>query len=259
MDRSHVIRRSALACALIAFAWGGAAAQDPTGTSASARGLRTNSDTASIDVELRRLEQYRELTRVARDRIERALLQSEDDPERGRVLLIDAERYARAAIELGPDSAQGFFLVGAALGLRAELESGRRRLRMAGAVHAAALRALEIDPDHAGAHHVVGRVHLEVLRLSGMTRLIAIHLFGASMIRQASWQQAEIHLRRAAELEPEMLGHRLWLGRLLVERGDEAAARRELQGVVDAAPRSDLDRLWQRQAAQALESVIRNP
>ena len=255
MDRSHVVRRSALACALFALPWGGAAAQDTTGTGASPRGLRTNPDTASIDVELRRLQHYRELTRVARDRIERALLQSEDDPERSRILLIDAERHARAAVELVPDSAQGFFLVGAALGLRAEHEAVRRRLRMAGEVHAAALRALEIDPDHAGAHHVVGRVHLEVMRLSGMTRLIATHLFGASMIRQASWQQAELHLRRAAELEPDMLGHRLWLGRLHLERGNEAAARRELQGVVDAAPRSDLDRLWQRQALEAVDRI----
>ena len=40
--------------------------------------------------------------------------------------------YARAAAELMPADAQGWFLVGASLGLQAQYESTRRQVRMAG-------------------------------------------------------------------------------------------------------------------------------
>lgn len=253
MDRNRVVRRSALACALVALPWVGAAGQESTGTPAPTAHRSPLGET--IDRERSRLLQFHELNRIAIERIEDALLLPREEDARGRALLVEAERYARAAVDLMPDSAQGYFLVAAALGLRTDHESARQRVRMAGEVHAAALAALKREPDHAGAHHVMGRLHLEAMQVAGVTRLVAMHLFGSTMMRRASWEQAETHLRRATELEPDLLLHRLWLGRLHVARDDEDDARRELEAVMSGAARSDLDRRWQREAAEELERL----
>ena len=241
-----VVRMGALVFALAAVPWSGARAQ--TTTPPAARAIPTDTGADSLE---RRLLQYRELNRAVRHRLERAALLSPDDGGR-RPILIEAERYARAAVDLVPDSAHGYFLVAASMGLRAEHESVRQRVRMATEMQALAEAALERDPNHPGAHHVMGRLHLEAVRVSGMTRLIATHLFGSTVMQRASWQEAERHLQLAVELEPSMLVYRLWLARMYVARDDEDAARAHLRRLLAAEPRSELDRLWQREAAEEM-------
>lgn len=197
-----------------------------------------------------RLARYEELCHSAARSLARGLLA--DDEEQKRALYLEAERHARAAAELMPERADGHFLVAAALGVRSELESVRLRIRMAGEVHEHARTALEHDPDHAGAHHVMGRLNLEAKRAPALARMLASHLFGSSLIRTASWEAAEAHLRRAAQLEPAALMHRLWLARLYIERGRREAARRELQTILSMEARSELDRQWQEEAGQEL-------
>lgn len=247
--RGRFVRKGALVIVLAATPWSDALAQ--TATPAS-RGIPDDSTAERAE---RRLLQYRELSRAAYERLERSVLLGDADERTERALLIEAERHARGAVELMPDSAHGYFLVAAALGLRAKHESVRQRVRLATEIHALADAALERDPDHAGAHHLMGRLHLEAARASGMTRLIATHLFGSTVMRRASWQDAESHLRRAAALEPGHLVHRLWLARLFAARNEEDDARAELEAVIAAEARSDLDRAWQREAADALEDL----
>lgn len=206
---------------------------------------------ASIDPGAARVRQYEALCAASARMLERGLLGGEDVVDR-RALYADAERYARAAVELVPEGADGYFLVAAALGARSEMESIRRRVRMAGEVHAAALSALERDSSHAGAHHVLGRLNFEAMRAPALSRMIARHLLGSSVMRSASWEQAEVHLRRAAALEPAALVHRLWLARLHMERDEREAARRELQTILSLKAVTELDRQWRREAGEEL-------
>ena len=199
--------------------------------------------------------QFEALTRTARARLERALLIDSGDEDRRKPLLMEAERYARAAAELMPASAEGWFLVAASVGLRAEYESTRTQIRMGGEVWTMATTALDRDPSHAGAHHVMGRLNLEAMSLSGVARMIATHFYGSEVLRRASWDQAEHHLRRAAVLEPEQAYHKLWLARLYIERDDDDDARPLLQKIVEAAPRTPLDRVWQQEAAEELAGI----
>lgn len=290
----HTVHGSALACALVALQWSGAAGQqrDPATTDTippdsaaadAAAHATTSADSASLDPALPdsagrvmqargrvlpaasepvdrdalRRRQHRELCRASLARIEAAVLLPENDvrEDRTRALLAEAERYARASIELLPRHAEGYFLVAATLGLRSEHESLRRRVQLAAEVHAAASAALERDPQHAGAHLVLGRLNLEAMRASGIGRLIATHLLGSDLMRRASWEQAEAHLRRAAALEPDALVHRLWLARLHLARRDREAARREFQTILSRTAGSELDRLWQRQAGEELRAL----
>lgn len=199
--------------------------------------------------------QFDELVRLAGDRLKRALLIDEDDEDGRRPLLAEAERYARSAAQLQPDEAEGWFLTAASLGLRSQYESTRQQVRIGGEMLALANTALERNPDHAGAHHIVGRLNLEAMSLSGFARMIATHLYGSEMLRQASWQRAEEHLRRAVRLEPDALYHRLWLARLYIERGEEDDARRLLEQIGTMSAETELDAIWKAEAAEDLAEL----
>ena len=199
--------------------------------------------------------QFDELTRLASERLHRALLIDVEQQAPRVALVVEAERYARGATELEPGSAEGWFLIAAAMGLRAHYEPTREKIRMAGEMWSHASTALERDPDHAGAHHVLGRLNLEAMTLSGMARMIATHFYGSTLLRRASWQQAELHLRRAVALEPDALYHRLWLARLYLERDEEDEAEALLRAIVASPADSPLDRLWKKEAAEDLRRL----
>lgn len=169
--------------------------------------------------------------------------------------MLEAERYARAAAELMPGEADGWFLIAAAIGLRGEYESTRTQIRMGGEIWTMATTALDRDPDHPGAHHVMGRLNLEAMSLSGVARMIATHFYGSDVLRRASWEQAERHLRRAAALDPAQTYHKLWLARLYIERDNEEDARPLLDAILAADARTALDRLWQQEAAEELREL----
>jgi len=58
----------------------------------------------------------------------------------------------------------------------------------------------------------------------------------------ASWESAEVHLRRSAELDDSAIAPRLELAKLLADRGREAESREWLQLALAIEPSSDLDR-----------------
>ena len=199
--------------------------------------------------------QFDELTRLAADRLHSALLVEEDNEDARVALVVEAERYARGATELRPSEAEGWFLVAASLGLRAQYESTREKVRMAGEMWSHASTALERDPDHAGAHHVLGRLNLEAMTLSGMARMIATHFYGSTLLRRASWEQAETHLRRAVAIDPDALYHRLWLARFYIERDEEDEAEALLRQIVESSADTPLDRIWKKEAAEDLRRL----
>lgn len=148
----------------------------------------------------------------------------EPDADRGAEWYDLALDFAERAIEVEPDSASGWQWRAIATGQKALSVGPSRRVELSQKVRDYALRTLELDPEAAGAHHVLGQWHAEILRLGGLTRFAAERLLGAATFREASWAEALRHLERAVELEPAAPIHRLALARILLdrERPDEA-------------------------------------
>jgi len=166
----------------------------------------------------------------------------------------EAEAYARRAVALRPRDPTALYWLGAALGRRALQVGPRETVSTAREVHRIATRLLRLDPDHAGAHHLLGKLNAEVMHLPTVKRLLAKILAGSD-IRRTSWEQAEEHLRRAVELDPEMILYHLDLGGMYVWRGRWAEARRELEAAVSLQPRHPPDPLFQRRARALLEAL----
>lgn len=179
---------------------------------------------------------------------------SKDEAQR-RALYAKAEGYARRAVAASPEAADAHFALARALG-RAALSMGKRdRVKYAGDVRTHALKALELNPGHAGALHVMGMWHAEVMRLSGLERFFAKNLLGGRVFDTANWNEAVSYMERAVAAEPDRITHRLDLGRIYADVGSRAKAREQLEWVVRAAPKQYNDGLYKVEAERALQAL----
>lgn len=180
-----------------------------------------------------------------------------DFPESGRSprrdsLFAAAERFAARAVAADSSGADGWFALANAMG-RASLALGNRdRARRAGAIRAAAGRAVALDPHHSGAWHVLGRWHAEVMRLSGIQRFFARNLLGGKGLRGASWDSATIYLERAVAFDSTRIVHRLALAKVYLARGRDADARAQLQAAGHLPARDYGDARLREEAAALL-------
>lgn len=176
--------------------------------------------------------------------------------ERGRDSLYSlGEQYARRAVQADAKSSMAHFALAKALGRRALSLGARERVKYAGEVRKEALEALQHDSANAGAHHVMGRWHANIMRLSGISRFVAKNLLGGRIFDEANWKDAARFLEQAAVLEPERIVHRLELASIYADTGDKAKAREQYELVLRLPARDYNDKHYQRQAQDALNGL----
>lgn len=196
---------------------------------------------------------YEALWKAAREAI--GLGEFERDEARRAELFGKGEEYARRAVAVNPDDAEGHFNLARALG-RVALSLGTRdRIKYAGEVREHALRALQLNPDHPGALHVMGVWNAEVRRLSGLSRMIARTFLGGGVFGEASWDNAVRYMERAVAVDPERLTHHLDLARVYADIGQTDKARAEYELVVNGRATEYNDRFYKEQAAAELEKL----
>ena len=161
-----------------------------------------------------------------------------------------AERYAARAVAASPKGADGHFALAAAIG-RASLALGTKaRIRQAGIIRKEALRAIELNPQHDGAYHIMGRWNAEIMRISGISRFFARNFLGAGVFKEASWKKAIAYMQKAAELDPGRIYHRLELARIYADRKRLADAETQLHAVESLPAREVMDTMYKRQGAE---------
>jgi tetratricopeptide (TPR) repeat protein len=175
--------------------------------------------------------------------------------EKRNSLFSAAEQYARRAVAVNPGDAEGHFVLAYALGKTALTQSARGRVKFGTAVHDHALACLRIKPNHPGCLHVMGVWNAEIMRLSGIVRLIAKSFLGGKVFGEASWKEAVRYMEASVAAEPERVVHRLDMGEIYRDSGDKAKARAAFRKGLDlpsrdyndnrfkAEIRADLDRL----------------
>lgn len=169
---------------------------------------------------------------AARDYTEVAL--SETEADTAEELLRRAWEHATMATELDPAGIDGHYWLGVAAGGLADVTGGREKVRFGDQVHRESTWVLEQDSLHAGAHYLQGRVHAGVMRLSSVTRFLAKLIVGGDALAAASWERAEYHLRRAAELRPELAMHHFELAMVYRAMDRPAAMERALRAALGA-------------------------
>jgi tetratricopeptide (TPR) repeat protein len=163
--------------------------------------------------------------RLARAAVYRADALPGGDDDAKEALFDLAASHATRASRLAPDDADAHFEVARALGRLAQYRGVLASLNLASRVASALDRALELDPEHAGAWHARALYHHEVPWIAGGRSGLVLPAF-----------------RRAIDIEPDVIAHRLELAKVLIARGDEAAAAEALRVAVSLTPRTYLDR-----------------
>ncbi len=166
---------------------------------------------------------YEALCRASRDLVD--LGEYERDVPKRTALYARAVEYARRAVVIRPDDADGHFHVARAIGRTALALGPRDRTKYGVEVREHAMRALEYAPRHPGALHVMGVWHAEIMRLNGISRMVAKTFLGGKIFGTASWAEAVRYMEQSVAVEPTRLVHRLDLGRVYRDSGRKADAR----------------------------------
>ena len=170
-------------------------------------------------------------------------------------LLAQAQENARRAVRLAPNDPNTLFALGLVLGNTALIKGIKDKVRMSNEIRSLALRAIAADSSHDGAQHLLGRWNYEIMRLSGFERFIAKSVLGGGEFGKASWDEAERRLRRAIELAPDRIYHRLVLARILVARKDSSDAESELRRLISLPDGVAADSAYRREAVEMLAKL----
>lgn len=160
------------------------------------------------------------------------------------------EKLARRCTAMHPDSAEGHFFLAVALGREAMHQGGKRKIKIAKEVKAEAKRALQCDPQHDGAMHVLGRWNYELAELNFIERAVAKIVFGG-VPTGASYEQAAQHFEQAIAQRPDAPLHHLEYGRTLLKLNRVAEARQQLECCMEL-PELFWDDAQHKRAAQKL-------
>jgi tetratricopeptide (TPR) repeat protein len=165
-------------------------------------------------------------------------------------LYVLAEVYARRAVDAELLQPDGHYILAAAIGRASLTKGNKERVRRAREIRVEALKALELDPEHDNAHHVVGQWNAEIKRLSGVQRWFAKNMYGGDFLDLASWQQAEEHMQLAVAINPAVIYHRMVLAEIYIDLKRYGDARPQLQAI-DSLPVFDvLDPRYKTQAGE---------
>ena len=162
------------------------------------------------------------------------------------------------AANSGLPSTSSSSLAPRASGRTALTKGPRERVRYANVVREEALRAVELNPRHDGALHVLASWNAEIQRLPGMTRFFAKTFLGASVFNQASWANAVRYYNQAIEIAPDNILHRYDLAESLVDDDRAADAVPQLQYIASLPLGCDpMDARHKQQAAALLQRISR--
>ena len=170
----------------------------------------------------------------------------------------EARALAERSVRVNADGADGHYMTAVAVGRVALTMGARDRVRYSRVIRDEALRATELDPQHDGALHVLGRWNAEIQRLPGVTKFFARTFLGASIFSQASWDNSVNYFTQAININPPNIYHHLDLAEALIDAGRREEARPHLEQVAQLALGCDpMDPQYKQQAAEMLQRISR--
>ena len=167
---------------------------------------------------------YQAQWRAARAAVSMGII--EEEPQAELAWVERAADHAEIALALDSTDVEGLYWLAVSKGLLALHYGPKTSSDLAQEVWDLAHHLLAIDPEHPGAHNMLGKLNQEVMSLSKWQRVVARFVLRTEPLRESSWDKALDHHRRAVAAEPGTLLFHLDLGRTLdlLGRDDEARA-----------------------------------
>jgi tetratricopeptide (TPR) repeat protein len=111
-------------------------------------------------------------------------------------------------------------------------------------------KAIELDHTNDGAYHALGRWHRRMAEIGGVSRFFGGILYGS--IPKGSFEESEKNLKKAVELKPDYINHRLELGRTYMAMDKYQPAAQEFQKCLDLPPTTSKDGGYKEEAKKEL-------
>lgn len=199
-------------------------------------------------------DDYEALWRIVRARVVLGI-QEEGGTERQNVWLDHAILLGDRAVALRPEGIDGLYWRGTAVGRRALNAGSGYAAELAQRLYDDAHAILAMDPTHGGAHNLLGKLNYEIMSLSTLERFIGRHLVRKQALRDSSWEDAETHLRAAAESWPDLVLFQFDLAQLYRKRDRDDEARDAFRRVIEMVPLHPVDTSFQADARRYLEEL----
>ncbi|KAA3655111.1 MAG: hypothetical protein DWQ10_17300 [Calditrichaeota bacterium] len=167
---------------------------------------------------------------------------------------LEADKYARKCIELYGDKAESHYVLALSVGRLALFEGGKKKIELSKEVEAEAKKALEVNPEHDGAAHILGRWNHNIATLGWFLRAAAKVVYGG-VPKGATLENAEKYFAMAIDLNPEKPVHRLEYARTLIELEKYAEAKTQLQKCLDLEKVQWEDDNHKKEAAKMLKEI----
>ena len=165
-----------------------------------------------------------------------------------------AEKWARKTISVCPDEPNGHFFVAVASGKLALYEGGKRKVSRSKEVKAEADKTLELEPNHHGAYHVLGRWHREIASLNWILKAAAKLIYGG-VPPGASNKAAIANFEKAIEIIPEWINHHKQLGITYMEMKKWQLAKEEFEAVLELPILDHEDEYHKKTSSELLDKV----
>jgi Flp pilus assembly protein TadD len=140
-------------------------------------------------------------------------------------LFAEAEQTARKAVRLNPKDSRGHAWLAIAVGKLAIFEGGKRKVELSNEIKVEAEKAIALNPKEDLAYHVLGIWHRELAQLNWALKQFAQLLYGK--FPPASMEAAEKNLRKATELSPTAIAHRVEYALILNAAGKRKEAQEQ--------------------------------
>jgi tetratricopeptide (TPR) repeat protein len=176
------------------------------------------------------------------------------DKDKAKKLYLLGDTLARKSVMLYPDSADAHFALALCVGRVALFEGGKTKIRLSKEVKKEADKAIELDPNHDGAYHIIGRWHYNISTLSWVLKAAAKVIYGG-VPPGASLEQAAEMYEKAIAIQGDKPVHRLEAGRTLIELERYSEARVQLQTCIDLPQAQWDDPVHKEEAAKMLQEI----
>jgi tetratricopeptide (TPR) repeat protein len=159
-----------------------------------------------------------------------------------------ASEAAEKAIAIDSTAAEGHFQLARALGKIALFKGVFKSIGLAKRVKKETELVLELDPNHDGAFHILGRWNREVAR---KPKFIRVPMGLGSADKDVGLEM----LKKAVELKPRFIHHHLEYGISLLDKNRKDEARQQFQMCLELPAHGPLDAKYQKEAKEYLAQL----
>lgn len=147
--------------------------------------------------------------------------------------------YSERAVKLAPKESDPHLAVAICLGKLSPLVGNKESIEASHKIKTEAESAIKLNPQDDFAWHLLGRWNQELAQIGGLTRALAMIVYGA--LPSASYDDAVKCFQKAIALNPNRLIHYVELGRTYALMGRKVEARKFIEKGLAMANRDQDD------------------